>query len=215
MKKILIAIDGPSASGKGTIAQKIAHHYNLQHLNTGAIYRAVALRMILRNISIEDLEKKLQDLTELSLFDELENPKLFDEEVGAMASIIAKNFELRKELFIFQKKFIENAKQNFSGAILDGRDTTTIICPEADFKFFITADVEIRASRRQKQLPNIDFEVILNQLKQRDFNDYNRQIAPLKIANDAIIIDTSSLTILQVFNKIINIIDSKLNNNHE
>jgi cytidylate kinase len=136
---------------------------------------------------------------------DLEPEELFSEKVGAVASVIAKNSELRAALFDFQKNFVEQGKKLQGGAVLDGRDTTTIICPDADFKFFVTADVEIRAKRRFAQLQT-DYEEILSQLKRRDENDLNRADAPLKIASDAHVIDNGSLSIEEGFQKILAII---------
>jgi len=199
MKKIVIAIDGPSASGKGTLAKKLASHFNLAYLNTGAIYRMIAYRMIKKNIIIDDLEFHLNQLTKNISEQDLENSELFSEEVGALASMIAKNQKLRDSLFLFQKNFVEQGKIEKNGAVLDGRDTTSIICPDANYKFFITADVKIRAKRRHNQDPNSSYSKILEQLKIRDHNDFNRVYAPLKIVDDAIVIDNGNLTIEQSF----------------
>jgi cytidylate kinase len=207
-KKLVIAIDGPSASGKGTLAKKIAQHFDLAYLNTGAIYRAVAFKMISLKISFDDFEQNISNLiTNISEAD-FEKEELFDEVVGATASIIAKSFKLRDALFKFQKNFVEEGKKSKNGCVLDGRDTTTIICPDADFKFFVTADVEIRAKRRSQQIGG-DFEEILQQLKKRDENDFNRQIAPLKIADGAFIINNGNLTIEEGFQQALQIINSK------
>ena len=207
-KKLVIAIDGPSASGKGTLAKKIAQHFDLAYLNTGAIYRAVALKMIELKINFDDFEKNIFNLIANISEADLERDELFDEVVGATASIIAKSSKLRDALFNFQKNYIEEGKKNKNGCVLDGRDTTTIICPDADFKFFVTADVEIRAKRRSQQIAG-DFEEILQQLKTRDDNDFNRQIAPLKIADGAFIINNGDLTIEEGFHQALQIINSK------
>jgi cytidylate kinase len=207
-KKLVIAIDGPSASGKGTLAKKIAQHFDLAYLNTGAIYRAVAFKMISLKISFDDFEQNISNLIANISEADFEKEELFDEVVGATASIIAKSFKLRDALFNFQKNFVDEGKKNKNGCVLDGRDTTTIICPDADFKFFITADVEIRAKRRSQQIGG-DFEEILQQLKKRDDNDFNRQIAPLKIADGAFIINNGNLTIEEGFQQALQIINSK------
>ena len=207
-KKLVIAIDGPSASGKGTLAKKIAQHFDLAYLNTGAIYRAVALKMISLKIAFDDFEQNIPNLVANISEADLEKEELFDEVVGATASIIAKSFKLRNALFNFQKNFVDEGKKNKNGCVLDGRDTTTIICPDADFKFFVTADVEIRAKRRSQQIAG-DFEEILQQLKKRDDNDFNRQIAPLKIADGAFIINNGDLTIEEGFQQALQIINSK------
>ena len=207
-KKLVIAIDGPSASGKGTLAKKIAQHFDLAYLNTGAIYRAVALKMISLKITFDDFEQNIFNLIANISEADFEKEELFDEVVGATASIIAKNLKLRNALFDFQKNFVEEGKKNKNGCVLDGRDTTTIICPDADFKFFVTADVEIRAKRRSQQIAG-DFEEILQQLKKRADTDFNRQIAPLKIADGAFIINNGYLTIEEGFQQALQIINSK------
>jgi cytidylate kinase len=207
-KKLVIAIDGPSASGKGTLAKKIAQHFDLSYLNTGAIYRAVAYKMIELKINFDDFDQNIPNLIANISEADLEKEELFDEVVGATASIIAKSFKLRNALFDFQKNFVEEGKKNKNGCVLDGRDTTTIICPDADFKFFVTADVEIRAKRRAEQIAG-DYAEILGQLKKRDENDFNRQFAPLKIADGAFIINNGDLTIEEGFQQALQIINSK------
>ena len=207
-KKLVIAIDGPSASGKGTLAKKIAQHFDLSYLNTGAIYRAVAYKMIELKINFDDFDQNIPNLISNISEADLEKEELFDEVVGATASIISKSFKLRNALFDFQKNFVEEGKKNKNGCVLDGRDTTTIICPDADFKFFVTADVEIRAKRRAEQIAG-DYLEILGQLKKRDENDFNRQVAPLKIADGAFIINNGDLTIEEGFQQALQIINSK------
>lgn len=209
-KKITVAIDGPSASGKGTLAQMIANHYQLQYLNTGALYRIMAYNLITKGFAAEEVAHKLTEI--MPDFQQLDanDKRLYQEKVGMTASIIAKNSLLRKALYDFQKNFIVEAVKNHNGCVLDGRDTTTVICPEADFKFFVTANVEIRAQRRHAQQSHQSYEEILSLLKQRDFNDFNRQISPLKIADDAEVIDNSALSIEESLKKIINIIESKI-----
>lgn len=206
---MIIAIDGTSSSGKGSLAKKLSEHFKLPYLNTGAIYRLVALKLIQKKIDPINIENYLDLLIDDIDLLSLENKKLFDENVGYTASIIAKNKNLRKGLFDFQKNFVENSKKN-NGCILDGRDTTTVICPEADYKIFVTAEVEIRAKRRYLQLKDTSsYEEILDQLKNRDANDFNRSDAPLKIADGALIIDNTNLTIEQGFNKILQFINNK------
>jgi cytidylate kinase len=209
-KNLVIAIDGPSASGKGTLAKKIAAHFGLAYLNTGAVYRLIALRVISQtpqqvrgDILLSD--EKISELTKNISESDLESEKLFGEDVGAVASVIAKNKKLRAAIFDFQRDFVERGKKEKNGCVLDGRDTTTVICPDADFKFFVTADVEIRAQRRFAQL-KIPYEEILAQLKKRDENDLNRVESPLKIAPDAVVIDNGKFSIEEGFRKILGII---------
>ncbi len=209
-KPIVIAIDGPSASGKGTLAKRMADHFSFPYLNTGALYRLVAFRVVVAKIDIKELEKFIPVLVKNISEEDLENDVLFTEEVGAIASLIAKNVKLRSALFNFQRKFISEGKKNNGGAVLDGRDTTTVICPNADFKFYIKADVEIRARRRYDQLlkkgEKVEYQEILNQLKNRDNNDLNRRDAPLKIAAGAHVIDNGNLTIDEGLFKMLSII---------
>ena len=207
-KSLVIAIDGPSASGKGTLAKKIAAHFNVPYLNTGALYRLVAFRLMERGIAPAEFEEHILELVKNISESDLEPEELFSEKIGAVASIIAKNPQLRAALFDFQKNFVREGKEKNGGAVLDGRDTTTVICPDADYKFFVTADVEIRAQRRFLQL-NTSFDEILAQLKKRDENDLNREDAPLKIADGAVIIDNGNLTVEEGFQKILSVIERK------
>ena len=209
-KSLIIAIDGPSASGKGTLAKKVAAHFKLPYLNTGALYRLIALRVMQQEIDPNNFEMHISNLVKNIKEEDLEPEELFSEKVGAIASIIAKNSELRAALFNFQKSFVTKGKNEQSGAVLDGRDTTTIICPDADYKFFVTADVAIRAKRRFDQLikkgDEVSYEEILAQLKKRDENDLNRSDAPLKITADAVVIDNGNLSIEEGFQKMLEII---------
>jgi cytidylate kinase len=209
-KSLVIAIDGPSASGKGTLAQKIARHFNLPYLNTGALYRLIAFRLLKQKIDPGNFEKEIFSLVQNIEAKDLEAEQLFGENIGTIASIIAKNQKLRAKLFDFQKEFILQAKVEKNGAVLEGRDTTTVICPDADYKFFVTADIKIRAQRRFGQLlkkgDKILFAEILAQLQQRDENDLKRSYAPLKIASDAIVIDNSNLSIEEGLQKILQVI---------
>lgn len=217
---LLIAIDGPSASGKGSLADKIAQHYNIPHLNTGALYRGVAWRMIKRQISLTEFLQKsdenpefLAKLTDNIAEDDLENSELFTEKTGEIASKIAQNQNLRNNLIKAQHDFISNNIAKFNGVVLDGRDIASKIMPQAQFKFYVTADVEQRAKRRFLQLQekgeNVDYQEILNQLKQRDENDKNRKNSPLTIDESAIIIDNTKLTAKETFVKAIAVIDEK------
>lgn len=208
-KPLIIAIDGPSASGKGSLAKRIALHFGLPYLNTGALYRLAAWRVMERKIDVDDFENEIADLVKNISEEDLELEELFSEKVGAVASVIAKNSKLRETLFDFQKSFLVKDK---NGCVLDGRDTTTVICLNANYKFFITADVEIRAQRRFDQLikkgDKVSYDEILNQLKKRDENDFNRAESPLKISADAVVIDNGNLSIEEGFQKILQIIVS-------
>lgn len=198
-KKLYIAIDGPAASGKGTIADLLAKKLELPVLHTGNIYRAIGRKLIENRFSAENETQAVKFAKELHLED-LNHPDLEKEIIGNYASKVAVYPDLRAATYKFQRNFVEASEQ---GAIIEGRDIGTVICPEANYKFYITADVEIRAKRRSLQNLNIDYQVILEDLKMRDERDSNRESAPLKPALDSIIIDSSNLTINEVINKII------------
>jgi len=197
---MIIAIDGPASSGKGTIAKLIAQHFNLPYLNTGALYRKLAFEAIKENLDLENDEKKIIKLINRINISELESEELHNENIGKNASIVAKNQNIRSALQKLQKDFANQEK----GSVMDGRDMASVICPNADHKFFITASLQERAKRRYLQLsqknPNIKEEDILTDLKHRDERDQNRSSSPLIIAPDAIKIDSSELTITEVFN---------------
>jgi cytidylate kinase len=205
-KPLVIAIDGPSASGKGTLSSRVARHFGFAYLNTGAIYRLVALRTIRQRMDLQNIDEEIPLLTCAISEKDLSNEELFSEEVGHVASVIAKNAKLRAAIFDFQRRFVENGKKEKNGCVLEGRDTTTVIAPDADFKFFIQCDAETRAQRRFKQLQNSSYEEILAQLKKRDESDINRVESPLKIAPGAHIIDNQKLSIDEAVAKIIEII---------
>lgn len=184
-----IAIDGPAAAGKGTIAKAIAAHFDLAHLDTGLLYRAVGLRVLNGSNPIE-AANSLQP-------EDLERNELRTAEVAQAASKVAVINEVRSALVDFQRAFARRA----GGAVLDGRDIGTVICPYADVKFYVTASAEVRATRRFLELTGkgqvTSIETVLVDVKTRDDRDMNRTEAPLKPAKDAIIIDTSDLSIEQ------------------
>ncbi|MDR2777528.1 MAG: (d)CMP kinase [Rickettsiales bacterium] len=195
----IIAIDGPVASGKGTLAKKLAKFYGLPYLNTGGLYRAIGLHL-LRNSIGDSLDKdKILVLMDGADFSNLDNPDLYAEEVSAITSKIAVIPEVRKFLFNLQVDF---ANQD-GGAVLDGRDIGTVICPGASYKFFIMASVEERARRRYRELllrdKSIDYNEILSSLRERDRRDSERADSPLKRAEDAREVDTTSMGIDEVF----------------
>ena len=189
--KLLIAIDGPAASGKGTVAKLLGEKLDLPVLHTGNIYRAVAYKIWINKQDPTNMGIAVNSAKKLKLSD-LDNPELDHEQVGQYASIIGSYPKLRDATYQFQRDFIEKSTK---GAVIEGRDIGTVICPEADFKFYIVADVEVRAQRRFAQQTDIEYEVILNDLKLRDERDMNRKTAPLKPADDAIILDNSHLGI--------------------
>ena len=214
-KKILkIAIDSPAAAGAGTLAKKISKHYNLYYLDTGKIYRLIANLKIkfpdkFNNTFIKKKIKKLKK-------NELDQKELISDSVGTVASIISKKKDIRKIVHSYQINCAYNPPKGFKGSCLDGRDITYNIVPDADFKFFITANVKTRALRRYKELKvsnkNIYFPDVLKSIKKRDKSDYNRKVAPLKKTKDSVLINTTNLTKRACFLKIKKIIDKKLIN---
>ena len=213
-KNILkIAIDSPAAAGAGTLAKAISKHYNLFYLDTGKIYRLVAY------LKIKFPEKFNQNFikTKIKLLKvkDLDNKALLSDEVGTKASVISKVKSTRKIVHSFQLNFAYNPPKKFKGSCLDGRDITYNIVPDADLKFFITANVKTRALRRYKELKNLNknitYKEVLKSIKKRDKSDYNRKISPLKKTKDSVLLNTSKLTKRACFLKIKKIIDKKIN----
>ena len=210
---IKIAIDSPAAAGAGTQAKLISKHYNLLQLDTGRVYRYVA------NIKITDpkkfnykyLRKKIDKLKTK----DLQNKKLLSDKVATLASIIAKDRKIRKLVHSFQLKCAYNPPKKYDGSCLDGRDICSVIVPDADIKFFITANLKTRAMRRYTELKaknnKISYHEVLKSIKKRDKSDINRKISPLKKTNDSILLNTSNLSIKRCFLKIKKIIDRKIN----
>ena len=212
-KKIIkIAIDSPAAAGAGTLAKKISKHYNLFYLDTGKIYRLIAYLKIkfpkkFNNnfIKKEIIKIKIRDLV---------NKELISDQIGTEASIISKKKNIRKLVHSFQVKLAYNPPKGYTGSCLDGRDITYNIVPDADFKFFVTANINTRALRRYKELKainrKINFYDVLKSIKKRDKSDYNRKVAPLKKTKDSVLINTTKLSKRSCFLKIKKIIDRKL-----
>ena len=203
----VIAIDGPAASGKGTLARKLATHYGLPHLDTGLNYRAVARQMLDRGLLLTDA---VQAETVARSLDKtaLDDPRLRDRSAGEAASVVSVHADMRKALLDFQRAF---AGQR-GGAVLDGRDIGTVVCPQAEVKLYVTASAEERARRRHKELldrgEKIDYEAILEDVRKRDERDANRSEAPLKAAPDAVMIDTSILSPEQSFQTALAIVEA-------
>ena len=199
-EKIIIAIDGPAASGKGTVARKLAKIFNLPHLDSGQLYRYIAYQAMKSAINLND-KSALLELTDKIAFDISEIEDLRNDEISTVASIISQYSEIRDQLIEYQRDFASN------GAVVDGRDIGTIIFPNADYKFYITASLDQRTERRYLQLKKDNAEIdrnnIKNDISNRDLRDINRKIAPLKKAEDAIEIDTTEMKIDDVIDFIV------------
>ena len=194
---MIIAIDGSAASGKGTLAKRIATHFNLSYLDTGALYRAIGLQLL----SAGQDPKIITEKQCVNLCSELDitltaSPLIRSEKVAELASTVAAMPAVREALLHLQREFAA-APPDTNGAILDGRDIGTVVLPDADFKFFIDANIRIRAKRRTKELlqagQSVMFQHVLKDLQARDVRDRSRSAAPLRPADDAIIIDTSGM----------------------
>ena len=211
--KIKVAIDSPAAAGAGTQAKLISKHYNLFYLDTGKIYRLIA------NIKLTQPKKYSHSIikrkiNKLSIKD-LQNKKLLSDEVGSMASVIAKDIKIRKLAHTFQMECAYNPSKKYKGSIIDGRDITYNIMPDADFKFFITASSKTRALRRYKELKGLNKKISLNEvlksIKKRDKSDYNRKVSPLKRTKDQYLISSENESKRSCFLKIKQIMDKKIN----
>ena len=211
-KPLLIAVDGPAASGKGTLAKKIAEYLGLEYLDTGALYRAVGYKMLQQGADPHDEVRALEVARHISVAD-IHSKGLYNEGVGAAASIVASIAAVRRELTAFQHQVARNPR----GAVLDGRDIGTVICPDADFKFYITAQIEARAERRYKQLQNkensIIYQDVLDDLMRRDKRDSERAVAPLAQAKDAVYIDTTCMRAEDVLENVLSVITQGMSEN--
>ena len=202
MSQTVIAIDGPAASGKGTVSKAISEKLRFNYLDTGKLYRAIGAKYLEGYQPIAAAQ--ILEINDLDKYD-LQKP-----EIAKAASEIASIPEVRAALLEFQRNF----SQKLPGAVLDGRDIGTVVCPDARIKIFLTASLEARAKRRYVELrkhdEKINFETILEQIKERDARDQTRKSSPMVAASDAKIIDTSELSINEAVNKVLNYIQSKI-----
>lgn len=191
---MLIAVDGPLASGKGTIARALAARFDLPHLDTGGLYRAVALSLLDAGEDPHDACAAERAARALDV-DGIDEARIRTAEAGAAASIVAALPGVRAALLERQRAFAARP----GGAVLDGRDIGTVICPDADVKLFVTASEDVRAGRRHAELVSrgqeIDYDAVLAQLRERDGRDAARADAPMLAAEDAVLLDTSDMTI--------------------
>lgn len=203
---MIIAIDGPAASGKGTLARRLAEHYGFFHLDTGLTYRAVAAALLARGLPLGDEGVAISVARNLDLA-RLDRDLLSSHEIGEAASRIAVLPGLRETLVDLQRSFAGREP----GAVLDGRDIGTVVCPNAPVKLYVTAKPEVRARRRTDELLSkgkaADYAEILADLKRRDQRDSSRSVAPLKPAEDAHLLDTSEMDIETAFQAAVDIVD--------
>ncbi len=211
-KALIIAVDGPAASGKGTLSRRIASLYGLRYLDTGRLYRGVAWLMLQRDLDPRDPERATETAQAFDPSD-LETAELRTAAVGRAASLVAVHEGVRQALFEFQRRY----GLTEPGAVLDGRDIGTVIFPDATVKFFVTASPEERARRRYEELrasdDSVTYDLTLEELRRRDERDQNRAEAPLLPAAEAEVIDTSKLSPDEVLARASRIIDNAVEAN--
>ena len=200
---MIIAVDGSAASGKGTLAKLLARHFDLAHLDTGGLYRALALHLMRSGITAETAEEHSAAAQIAALDLELINsPAIRDDSVAWMASVIAAMPAVRAGFLVLQRDFASHPPTGH-GAVLDGRDIGSVVLPDAPLKFFVDADIEVRAERRTNELQaagqSVMFRDVLEEMRDRDRRDRERKTAPLKAADDAFVIDTSMMEVDRVF----------------
>jgi cytidylate kinase len=204
---VIVAVDGPAASGKGTLSRRVAAHYGLAWLDTGALYRAVARDAIAGRVDLDDAEALGAVAAALDLAS-LQDPALRAPAVGEAASRVARHAPVRAALLDCQRGFAAQSP----GAVLDGRDIGTVVCPDADVKLFVTATAEVRARRRWLELRSSGAEVaeddVLADIRRRDARDAGRDAAPLRRADDAYLLDTTKLDIEAAFKAAVDLIDA-------
>ena len=212
--KFVVAIDGTAASGKGTLGKKIANYFGFNYLDTGILYRIIAYKFQ----SLSDFSKitKEEVMSSLKLLESkrIKDIDLRNDKISLKASLISKNINVRNNLLDYQREF---ANQE-GGTVLDGRDIGTVVCPDADVKIFVDAEIHVRAERRYNQLSpicnDLSLRNIFEDLNKRDKLDRNRKLSPMVAAKDAFILDTTNLTIKEGTQQIISIISKKLEKLH-
>lgn len=216
MNRKVITIDGPAASGKGSLCKKIAKEFNFYYLETGIYYRGFASLFYQNQINILDLISFISNLNiaEFKEFITHNNKKLYSTKVTKLASKLAKNIEIRRFIVKIQQDMIVTLEKKFNGIILEGRDCGSVVAPEADLKFYLTASLKIRAERRLKQFVKekkvISYEQVLSDLRERDVQDQNREHSPLQKPKEAVVIDNSNYNFEETINIVKNIIFSKI-----
>ncbi|MGM0422358.1 MAG: (d)CMP kinase [Pseudomonadota bacterium] len=214
---MIIAIDGPAASGKGTLARNIAKRFKFAHLDTGMLYRGLGYA-VLQNGGDPENEQQVKAVVDdfVSTLDTemLENPELRNDDVGSAASKVAAMPFVRQALLEYQRHFGDIQPAAIKGVVLDGRDIGTVVCPKADIKVFVTADQDVRAGRRFKELHSrgidVSYDTVLADIQKRDDRDSGRKVAPMKPARDAFILDTSDLNSAEALSYVIDVIRGQL-----
>ncbi|HIF25846.1 MAG TPA: (d)CMP kinase [Micavibrio sp.] len=213
----VIAVDGTAASGKGTLAKRLAKELGFAYLDTGKLYRYVGARLLARGVDPQDEAEAIavaQGLNTTLKPEDLQDPALGSDENGQAASKVAALTGVRTALLDYQQNFAKTPPGGASGAILDGRDIGTVICPDADLKLYIDANLEIRAQRRFKELQSkgisVTYDAVLADMLERDKRDSSRATAPMKPADDAIVLDTSTMSADDVFDKVRSAVTDRL-----
>ncbi|MGL4494308.1 MAG: (d)CMP kinase [Beijerinckiaceae bacterium] len=205
---MIIAIDGPAASGKGTLSKRLAAHFQLPHLDTGLLYRATARAVMDAGQTLHD-EAAATHAAQTLVIDGLDETRLRGADMGEAASVVAAIPAVRTALIELQQRFANQT----GGAVLDGRDIGTVIAPQADVKIFVTASSEVRADRRFREAQGrgeaVSYDTILTDIRKRDARDAERSAAPLKPAADAVMLDTSAMDREQAFAAAVAIVESK------
>lgn len=199
---IVVALDGPAASGKGTLARLLSEHYGFAHLDTGTLYRGVAWVVLNEGGDPADPGAAARAAREFTV-DKIAGADIRTKEVGAAASVVAANKDVRAALLDFQRRFAQKPPKGVAGAVLDGRDIGTVVCPDATVKFFVTASPKVRARRRWLELvpnrPGLEESEVYQDLLERDARDAARDDAPMEAAADAELLDTTHLSIDAAF----------------
>ena len=205
---MIIALDGPAASGKGTLARRLAAHFGLPHLDTGLLYRATARALLDAGERLDNERLAVEAARGLALTD-FDEERLRGREMGEAASVVGSIPAVREALFDMQRRFAARPK----GAVLDGRDIGTVICPDAQAKIFVTASPETRANRRALELAGrgekVDYTSVLDDIRKRDERDSQRSSAPLVAAADAVLLDTTTLDVEAAFAAALAIVEAK------